>query len=387
MLGVVLVVVIRSVLPEGVVGEESLRVRGGYLRGALHVLQNNPLGVGVDGFQDAYLGVRRAGDAEEVRSAHALLADWLVILGVFALPWMWALARTTFSFRAGDCVPASGFLAGLSAALASALALQVELSSVAGTSALLRVVGVLGAGGVAWCLATGTASVGRGVLAASLAMLVHAQLDVTSVTPNAVVWCGLLLAMAAPSIPEQPVDGCAARRPRGGVCPRGKPDHPCGSRFVDAGSGHCHSTASPVGPGIAPLALRPAAASGSGAFGIGFTGGSSLKSSRPAVEVELGGRPTWIARSVAGAQPLRPSGTLTVRPKPDGKRGTTKGHENFGNGVWRWTMPFGIRPESCRPASVLKLKSVLAASLRPRARVPRPRSRGTKWRQPPTACP
>ena len=203
MLGVVLVVVIRSVLPEGVVGEESLRVRGGYLRGALHVLQNNPLGVGVDGFQDAYLGVRRAGDAEEVRSAHALLADWLVILGVFALPWMWALARTTFSLRAGDCVPASGFLAGLSAALASALALQVELSSVAGTSALLRVVGVLGAGGVAWCLATGTASVGRGVLAASLAMLVHAQLDVTSVTPNAVVWCGLLLAMAAPSIPEK----------------------------------------------------------------------------------------------------------------------------------------------------------------------------------------
>ena len=43
MLGVVLVVGIRSLLPEGVVGEESLRVRGGYLRGALHVLQNNPL--------------------------------------------------------------------------------------------------------------------------------------------------------------------------------------------------------------------------------------------------------------------------------------------------------------------------------------------------------
>ena len=203
MLGVVVLVVLRGLLPEGVVGEESLRVRGGYLRGAWQVWQNNPLGVGVDGFQDAYLGVRRAGDAEEVRSAHALLADWLVILGVFALPWMWALARTTFSLRTGDCAPASGFLAGLSSALAAALALQVELSSVAGTSALLRVLGVLGAGGVAWCLATGAVSVGRGVLAASLAMLVHAQLDVTSVTPNAVVWCGLLLAMAAPSIPQR----------------------------------------------------------------------------------------------------------------------------------------------------------------------------------------
>ncbi len=157
MLGVVVVVVLRGLLPEGVVGEESLRVRGGYLRGAWQVWQNNPLGVGVDGFQDAYLGVRRAGDAEEVRSAHVLLADWLVILGVFALPWMWALARTTFSLRAGDCVPASGFLAGLSAALAAALALQIELASVAGTSALLRVLGVLGAGGVAWCLATGAA--------------------------------------------------------------------------------------------------------------------------------------------------------------------------------------------------------------------------------------
>ena len=203
MLGVVVVVVLRGLLPEGVVGEESLRVRGGYLRGAWQVWQNNPLGVGVDGFQDAYLGVRRAGDAEEVRSAHALLADWLVILGVFALPWIWALARTTFSLRAGDCVPASGFLAGLSAALAAALALQVELASVAGTSALLRVMGVLGAGGVAWCLATGAASVGRGVFAASLAMLVHAQLDVTSVTPNAVVWGGLLLAMAAPAMPQK----------------------------------------------------------------------------------------------------------------------------------------------------------------------------------------
>ncbi len=203
MLGVMVAVVLRSLLPEGVVGEESLRVRGGYLRGAWQVWQNNPLGVGADGFQDAYLAVRRAGDAEEVRSAHALLADWLVILGVFALPWMWALSRTTFSLRLGNCVPASGFFAGLSAALAAALALQVELSSVAGTSAFLRVVGVLGAGGVAWCLASGTASVGRGVFAASLAMLVHAQLDVTSVTPNAVVWCGLLLAMAAPSMPQR----------------------------------------------------------------------------------------------------------------------------------------------------------------------------------------
>ena len=203
MFGVVVVVVIRSLLPEGVLAEESLRVRGGYLRGAWQVWQNNPLGVGVDGFQDSYLGVRRAGDAEEVRSAHALVADWLVILGVFALPWMWALARTTFSLRAGNCAPASGFLAGLSAALASALALQVELSSVAGTSALLRVLGVLSAGGVAWCLATGAASVGRGLFAASVAILVHAQLDVTSVTPNAVVWCGLLFAMAAPSMPDR----------------------------------------------------------------------------------------------------------------------------------------------------------------------------------------
>ena len=143
MFGVVVVVVIRSLLPEGVLAEESLRVRGGYLQGAWQVWQNNPLGVGVDGFQDSYLGVRRAGDAEEVRSAHALVADWLVILGVFALPWMWALARTTFSsVQVIALQPAD--LAGLSAALASALALQVELSSVAGTSALLRVLGVLG---------------------------------------------------------------------------------------------------------------------------------------------------------------------------------------------------------------------------------------------------
>ena len=96
MLGVVLIVVIRSVCPKVWLVKKAFG-SGWVPAGGLAGLQNNPLGVGVDGFQDAYLGVRRAGDAEEVRSAHALLADWLVILGVFALPWMWVLARTTFS--------------------------------------------------------------------------------------------------------------------------------------------------------------------------------------------------------------------------------------------------------------------------------------------------
>ena len=198
-LGVLSLVVFRSLLPEGWLTEESLRVRGGYLRGVWHVLQAHPFGVGADGFQDAFLQVRRPVDAEEVRSAHALFADWLVILGIGALPWLLAFARTTLSMNRGACAPAEGATAGLSAALAAALALQVELSSVAGVEALWRVAGVLGAGGLAWCIARGKASVGRGVLAAAVAILVHAQLDITGVTPNALAWCALLFSMAVPS--------------------------------------------------------------------------------------------------------------------------------------------------------------------------------------------
>ena len=135
----VVVVVIGSLLPEGVLAEESLR-GGGYLRG-LQVWQNNPLGVGVDGFQDSYL-VRRAGDAEEVRPFR-LVADWLVILGVFALPDVGFGSNHSLLGRP----PASGFLAGLSAALASALLCRLSCSC--RTSALLRVLGVLKAL-VAW---------------------------------------------------------------------------------------------------------------------------------------------------------------------------------------------------------------------------------------------
>ena len=142
----------------------------------------------------------------------------------------------------------------------------------------------------------------------------------------------------------------------------------------------------PSGSRHCTLALRPAAASE--AVRLGLASPEGLPSSRQDLQLKsnLVADPRALHDQLLVLNPYGRA-RLTARPKPDGKRGTTKGHENFGNGVWRWTMPSGIRPESCRPANVLQLKSVLAASLRPRARVPRPRSRGTKWRRPPTACP
>ena len=279
-----------------------------------------------------------------------------MILGVFASALDVGVGANHVLPPCGRLCSRQRVFAGLSAALASALALQVELSSVAGTSALLRVVGVLAL--VAW---RGVWPLGPrpwAVVCWRRRWACWCTLNLMSHQSRRTQWCGVDFAGHGRTIDaSETTSGWACCPSASRWCSlRGKPDHPCGSRFVDAGSGHCHATASPVGAGIAPVALRPAAASGSGAFGIGFTGGSSSSRQDLQLKSNLVADPRGLHDQLLVLNPYGRA-PLTVLPKPDGKRGTSKGHENFGNGVWPWTMPSGIRPESCRPANVLKLKS------------------------------
>ena len=95
-------VVVRGMVGERV-GELSLFFRWFYMKAAAVIGASHALGVGPDGFKDAYLLVKDPLSPEEVASPHSLLLDWWSCLGWLGVAWvgLWLfwLAR------------ASGFLA------------------------------------------------------------------------------------------------------------------------------------------------------------------------------------------------------------------------------------------------------------------------------------
>ena len=88
----VCVVVVRGLLPEGFLGEKSMLFRWHYTTAGLRMLGDAPLlGVGPDGFQDAYGAVKSLRSPEMPASAHAAWLDWLVSLGPLGLAWVGAM--------------------------------------------------------------------------------------------------------------------------------------------------------------------------------------------------------------------------------------------------------------------------------------------------------
>ena len=82
-------VVVRGLLPESVLGEKSMLFRWHYTLAGLRMLGDAPLvGVGPDGFQDAYGAVRSLRSPEMPASAHSAWLDWLVTLGPLGLAWV-----------------------------------------------------------------------------------------------------------------------------------------------------------------------------------------------------------------------------------------------------------------------------------------------------------
>ena len=90
-------VLLRGWLPESFLGDRSLLFRWHYFQGAWGMLTSSPLvGVGPDGFQDAYLQLKPPRSPEDVASAHSMGVDWLASMGVVGIAWIIAACRLVF---------------------------------------------------------------------------------------------------------------------------------------------------------------------------------------------------------------------------------------------------------------------------------------------------
>ncbi len=204
-----------TILPESLLGERSLLVRWHYMVGATRLIAAHPLpGVGPDGFQDAYTAVRLARSPEEVTSAHSALIDWLAMLGASGAAWgamaiilLWR-AGGRLAGAEGDVAPvpmhsrAPLFAGGAVAALGLVPAIAVEAHAFGGLSdEAARLVGVVGyllvaAGACPWLRRLGPAALDASLAAATVALLVQAQIEMIFFDPSAVTWAYCCLALA-----------------------------------------------------------------------------------------------------------------------------------------------------------------------------------------------
>jgi len=233
-----------AILGETSMAERSLLFRWHYVLGSLRTLVESPLsGVGVGGFQDAYTRMRIWMSPEEVVSAHSIALDWLAAFGIggvaviaivimllvralrapFEPPLEQALEQAldtrTASAPATAPAPATAASAdlaqvsaagpapalmaagsaGLGAALAMALTSSTDLSAESmGLRLLALVAAVVVALVAARIVEAGERRlVDAGAAAAALALLVHAQIDMSFWLPGSVWWCWLLVGAAA----------------------------------------------------------------------------------------------------------------------------------------------------------------------------------------------
>ncbi|TVQ56442.1 MAG: hypothetical protein EA377_02150 [Phycisphaerales bacterium] len=202
-------IVVRGVLlPEDFLGDRSLLFRWHYLIGAGRIFTESPLiGVGPDGFQEAYVQHRVPRSPEEVTSAHSVITDWFTMLGVLGATWVALLAvwllraarsafRTSMSFDGEDIeailrktsrVTLAVVVFGLAPAVLvefhtlSDLALYVRLAGFVGfialTLGLMRWFTLIEGGALQWITAIG-----------ATVLLVHAQIEMTFTQTNALPW-------------------------------------------------------------------------------------------------------------------------------------------------------------------------------------------------------
>lgn len=228
-----IVLALLAVVARGVVGERigelSLLFRWFYLQAAARVFFEHPLlGVGPDGFQAAYLLAKNPLSPEEVASPHSVLFDWLATLGVFGAAWgvllLWWAARhgSALAAPAPPAEPESGrardvraltACLGVVVAGAGMVHLWCEVVPMAraappGAFGLLLLDGLtkLAAYMLLWLglgaalLRTGLRAPGEvrcGLAAAAMALLMHAQIELTAVDPAACGWVLLMLGAAA----------------------------------------------------------------------------------------------------------------------------------------------------------------------------------------------
>ncbi len=204
-------------LSEGFAGEKSLLFRWHYLVGSAGVFAEQPwVGVGPDGFQDAYVAVRVPRSPEEVASAHSVFADWLSTLGVAGGAWvvltlllLWRVGCTwrretdhEGALPVRRLVRTTFLGAAVIAALGLVPAVLIELHTIDEVGPLvMRTIGLAGFIAVAvitmYVLARSDPRLADWSLAAAvIALLVHAQIEMTLFQPGAVVWAMCVLGVA-----------------------------------------------------------------------------------------------------------------------------------------------------------------------------------------------
>lgn len=207
-----LAVVARGLIGERI-GELSVLFRWFYMQAATRIAMDQPLlGVGPDGFKDAYLIFKNPLSPEEVGSPHSILFDWWACLGICGFAWiglwLWWVARAGTNLfvplSAADSSPAPDLKArpliratsGI-IILATLAAIWTETAALTPEAALIRIIGLglwlVLAGGVVlvaikrsrWLIA---------LAAATIVFAVHGQIEVTGSMPQS---AGLFVALTA----------------------------------------------------------------------------------------------------------------------------------------------------------------------------------------------
>lgn len=274
--GVVLLLVLARGLAGEAFGERSLLFRWQYLQGAFLAWWEAPwMGTGPAGFAQAYLRTRPDRAPEEIVSAHSVGVDWIAALGVVVLPWIALLvalvcgagtAAQSALVRAASLeaspAPAAVGRRFLVAALvvvfgACAIGASVEVHALDAQGLIARAVGIaLGLAltvGVVQALETPSRPAALGVLAGGMALILHAQVEMTVWSAGSAAWVVAFLAVAAAG----PRSGGARERGAGS----GGGGREIGGRTVETGEGASRESRA-AAAGVAAAALLAMTASG-----------------------------------------------------------------------------------------------------------------------------
>lgn len=200
------------------IGELSLLFRWFYMQAAARIIAKHPLGVGPDGFKDAYLLAKNPLSPEDVSSPHSILFDWGACLGVAGLAFaalfawvLWGIAKRLAApaqevappeDSAGHGIEGRAVFLTLAAATIAGAMLESRLASA--DAALVRVGGLLAGALVGrGVLKVFAASPDGGALAfagAGCALAAHMQVEMSGTNPGACAWVFVVLGLAAAGV-------------------------------------------------------------------------------------------------------------------------------------------------------------------------------------------
>ncbi len=212
-----LAIAVRGLLAEDAFGDRSLLFRWHYAEGAASMVLEHPVvGVGPDGFQDAYLLHKPARSPENVASAHGMAIDWLASLGVTGLAWF-GLAVSVVLRRSDDrsepptTSSSSGRLGPLLVAAAASitvLVVQAIVESPGDGAAIAVRFAAVAVGGLVGIAAFGVLgeldgrTVRRVAMAGAAVVLAQGQIEMLFWQPGSLAMCWAVLAIAGDAAPR-----------------------------------------------------------------------------------------------------------------------------------------------------------------------------------------